>query len=96
MLCRIVTISAIAAGLGACAADTRWFVVEDVCASYGLRTDSPEYRSCQTREGRAGSKYTPAELMTASRAACSSYGIAAYTQQYERCVRNEYAARSEG
>jgi hypothetical protein len=96
MLCRIVVVSAIAAGLGACATETRWFIVEDVCASYGLRTDSPEYRKCQAREGRAGPNYTPEQLMTASRGACSSYGIAAYTQQYERCVRNEYAARAQG
>jgi hypothetical protein len=96
MLGRIVTIGAMAAVVGACATETRTVVAEDVCASYGLRVDSPEYRKCQAREGRAGPGYTPAELMTASRAACSSYGIMAYTQQYERCVRNEYAYHSQG
>jgi hypothetical protein len=96
MLGRIVVIGAMAAIVGACATETRTVVAEDVCAGYGLSIDSPEYRKCQAREGRAGTGHTPAQLMTASRAACSSYGIAAYTQQYERCVRNEYAYRSQG
>ena len=34
--------------------------------------------------------------MTASRSACQSYGIAPYTESFERCVRNEYAYRSQG
>jgi hypothetical protein len=96
MVGRIVAIGALAVGLGACATETRTVVAEDVCAGYGLSIDSPEYRKCQAREGRAGSSYTPTQLMTAARAACSSYGITAYTEQYERCVRNEYAYRSQG
>lgn len=96
MLGRIVAIGAGAMGLIACATETRTIAAEDVCASYGLRINSPEYRKCQAREGRAGPSYTPAQLMTAARAACSSYGITPYTEQYERCVRNEYAYRSQG
>jgi hypothetical protein len=45
----------------------------------------------QTRAVVAGDS-----LMTAARQACSSYGIQPYTEKYERCVRNEYAYRSQG
>jgi hypothetical protein len=100
MVGRIVAIGAMGAAavalLNACSMETRTVVGEDVCASYGLRIDSPEYRKCRAREGRSGAGYTPAQLMTASRQACSSYGIMPYTEQYERCVRNEYAFRSHG
>lgn len=90
----IGTISAAVALPAACTTQTR-VVGEDVCAGYGLKIDSPEYRKCRAREGRSGAGHTPAELMTASRAACASYGIAPYTEQFERCARNEYAYRSQ-
>ena len=67
-----------------------------MCASYGLSVGSSEYRKCRDREGRAGRGYTADQLMTASRSACQSYGIAPYTERFERCVRNEYAYRSQG
>ena len=98
MLGRTVVISALgvaAAMLGACSVETRT-VGEDVCASYGLSIGSSEYRKCRDREGRSGKGYTPEQLMTASRSACQSFGIAAYTENFERCVRDEYAWRSQG
>jgi hypothetical protein len=97
MLGRIVVISAVgaAAMLGACSVETR-AVGEDVCAGYGLSTGSSEYRKCRDREGKSGKGYTPEQLMTASRSACQSYGIMPYTENFERCVRNEYAYRSQG
>jgi hypothetical protein len=98
MVGRIVAISAVgvaAAMLGACSIETRT-AGEDVCASYGLSIGSSEYRKCRDREGRSGKGYTPEQLMTASRSACQSYGIAPYTENFERCVRNEYAYRSQG
>ena len=93
---RIVLIGVTAALLGACSTEVRMVAAEDVCASYGLRVGSSEYRQCRASEGRSGSSDTPAQLMTASRQACSNYGIAPYTERYERCVRNEYAYRSQG
>lgn len=98
MLCRIMVISMVgvaAAMLGACSVETRTVAGEDVCASYGLSIDSSEYRKCRDREGKSGRGYTPEQLMTASRSACQSYGIAPYTEPFERCVRNEYAYRSQ-
>jgi len=100
MLGRIVVISAVVgaatAVLGACSVETRTVAGEDECASYGLSVGSPEYRKCRDREGRSGKGYTPEQLMTGSRAACQAYGIAPYTERFERCVRNEYAYRSQG
>jgi hypothetical protein len=99
MLSRIMVIGAIGAAtavLGACSVETRTVAGVDVCASYGLSVGSPDYRKCRDREGRAGLGYTPEQLMTASRSACQSYGIAPYTEPFERCVRNEYAYRSQG
>jgi hypothetical protein len=98
MLDRIVVIGAAcvaAVMLGACSVETR-SVGEDVCAGYGLSVGSSEYRKCRDREGRSGKGYTPQQLTTASRSACQSYGIAPYTELFERCVRNEYALRSQG
>jgi hypothetical protein len=96
MVGRIVVAGAFLATLGACSVQTRTVAGEDECASYGLSTGSSEYRKCRDREGRAGKGYTPEQLMTASRSACQSYGIASYTEPFERCVRNEYAYRSQG
>ena len=96
MLGRIVVIGAVAALLGACSIENRTMVGEDVCAGYGLKVGSPEYDKCRSREGRAGSGYTQPQLMLASRSACQSYGITPYTESFERCVRNEYAWRSQG
>ena len=95
---RFVGISAlgvVAATLGACAVERR-VAGEDVCAGYGLTIGSSEYRKCRDREGISGKGYTAEQLTTASRLACQSYGIAPYTQVFERCVRNEYAYRSQG
>ncbi len=55
-----------------------------------------EYRRCRKREGRSGRDDTAEQLMTASRSAWQSYGVAPYTERFERCVRNEYASRSQG
>jgi hypothetical protein len=93
---RIVVAGALLAMLGACSVETRTVAGEDECASYGLSVGSPEYRKCRDREGRAGKGYTPEQLTAASRSACQSYGIAPYTERFERCVRNEYAYRSQG
>lgn len=98
MLGRIMMISvagAAAAMLGACSVETR-VVGEDVCAGYGLSIGSSEYRKCRDREGKSGKGHTAEQLMTASRSACQSYGIAPYTENFERCVRHEYAYRSQG
>ena len=98
MLVRIVVISAVgaaAAMLGACSVENR-VVGEDVCAGYGLSIGSSEYRKCRDQEAKYGKGYTPEQRMTASRSACQSYGIAPYTENFERCVRNEYAYRSQG
>jgi hypothetical protein len=38
---------------------------------------------------------TPAQMMSAARSACQAYGIPPYTERFERCVRNEYAARPQ-
>ena len=99
MLGRIVVISAIGAAafmLGACSVETRTSTGEDVCAGYGLSIGSSEYRKCRDREGKSGRGYTAEQIMTASRSACQSYGMAPYTESFERCVRNEYAYRSQG
>ena len=96
MMGRIVVAGALLAILGACSIQTRTVAGEDECASYGLSVGSSEYRKCRDREGRAGRGYTQEQLMTASRSACQSYGIAPYTERFERCVRNEYAYRSQG
>ena len=96
MMGRIVLAGALLAMLGACSVQTRTVAGEDECASYGLSVGSSEYRKCRAREGRAGKGYTSEQLMTASRSACQSYGIAPYTERFERCVRNEYAYRSQG
>ena len=39
---------------------------------------------------------TPAQLMAESRAACDSYGLTRGTATYDRCVRDEFAARRPG
>jgi hypothetical protein len=96
MLGRIVMVGVATTLLGACSIEHRTVAGEDACASYGLRVGSPEYDKCRARGGRAGSAYTSAELMTASRLACQSYGIQPYTESFERCARNEYAWRSQG
>jgi hypothetical protein len=96
MVGRIVVAGAFLATLGACSVQTRTVAGEDECSSYGLSVGSSEYRKCRDREGRAGKGYTPEQLMTASRSACQSYGITPYTEPFERCVRNEYAYRSQG
>ena len=96
MIGRIVMGGALLVILGACSVETRTATGEDLCASYGLSIGSSEHRKCQAREGRAGSGYTPEQLMTASRLACQSYGIAPYTERFERCVRDEHAYRSQG
>ena len=96
MVGRIVVAGALLAMLGACSVETRTVAGEDECAGYGLSVGSPEYRKCRDREGRAGRGYTAEQLMTASRSACQAYGIAPYTERFERCVRNEYAYRSQG
>jgi hypothetical protein len=98
MLGRIVMISALGAAvatLGACSVENR-VVGEDVCAGYGLSIGSSEYRKCRDQEAKSGKGYTAEQRMTASRSACQSYGIAPYTENFERCVRNEYAFRSQG
>ena len=95
---RIVVINAVgaaAAMLGACSVETR-VVGEDVCAGYGLSIGSSEYRKCRDQDAKSGKGYTSEERMTASRSACQSYGIAPYTQNFERCVRNEMAYRAPG
>ena len=89
---RIVVISVVgaaAAMLGACSVERR-VVGEDVCAGYGLSISSSEYRKCRDQEAKSGKGYTPEQRMTAS------YGIAPYTENFERCVRNEYGYRSQG
>ena len=96
MVARIVMAGALAAMLAACSVETRSVAGEVLCASYGLSVGSPLYRKCQAREGRSGSGYAPEQRMTAARSACQSYGIAPYTERFERCVRNEYAYRSQG
>ena len=96
MIGRMVVPGALLAMLGACSVQTRTVAGEDECASYGLSVGSSEYRKCRDREGRAGKGYTSEQFMTASRSACQSYGIAPYTEPFERCVRKEYAYRSQG
>ena len=96
MVGRIIVAGALLAMLGECSVETRTVSGVDECASYGLSVGSSEYRKCRDREGRSGKGYTPEQLMTASRSACQSYGIAPYTENFERCVRNEYAYRSQG
>jgi len=95
MLSRTVMVAVAATLLGACSIEHRTVASEDACASYGLRVGSPEYDKCRQRSGRAGSAYTSADLMTASRLACQSYGMQPYTESFERCARNEYAWRSQ-
>ena len=96
MLGRIMVFGAVAVMLGACSVETRTVAADDPCLSYGLSVGSPEFNKCRAREGRSGSGYSSAQLMTVSRSACQSYGIAPYTERFERCVQNEYAYRQQG
>jgi hypothetical protein len=38
----------------------------------------------------------PAQMLATARSACQAYGIEPYTARFERCVRNELAARAQG
>jgi hypothetical protein len=77
-------------------------VPSDPCASYGFTASSADYASCQARLaeqrrlGRVAAGYSDARIIADSQVACSSYGIARGTAQYDRCVRDEFAARRPG
>jgi hypothetical protein len=97
---RLVLSAVLAAGLGACATETKVVAVEeDACWTYGFRVGSPEYRLCRDREaaarrtGRVRYGYSEAMIAADAQAACQSYGLTPYTDRYDRCVRYEYAAR---
>jgi hypothetical protein len=100
MFNRIVLAALVATGLVACTTETRTVVVEeDTCSTSGFRVGTPEYRLCKERVstarsyGRAGAAYDEARVIAASQAACDSYGLTRYSERYDQCVRDEYAAR---
>jgi hypothetical protein len=100
MFNRTVLAALVVAGLGACTTETRTVVVEeDSCSTYGFRGGTPEYRLCRERMatarhyGRAGAGYDQGRAIADSQAACESYGLTRYSDRYDQCVRDEYAAR---
>jgi hypothetical protein len=101
MPAKVLAIGAAVAFAAGCSTETHTVVVtENVCATYGFSTASPQYRECVAREtaaralGRAQPGYSSARLMLDSQTACQSYGLVPYTDMYERCVRREYAYRT--
>ncbi len=100
MFYRLALAGVVALAMSACATETRTYVVEnDVCADYGFKVSSPEYRLCRDREasarrsGRMSPSYAEARIVADSRAACQSYGLHPYSDAFERCVRYEHDAR---
>jgi hypothetical protein len=97
MVTRTALSALVLASVGACTAETRVVrVEEDACATYGFRVGSPEYHLCRDREAagrRAGVSYSQAAAVADARAACQSYGLTPYSDRYDACVRQEYAAR---
>jgi hypothetical protein len=83
------------AALGACTVENRMVAVDyDACHAYGFRVGTAEYRLCQDREAAARrTGRSQAWLVADARAACESYGLTRYTDRYDQCVRDEYAAR---
>ncbi len=90
----------VAVAAGACAVERRTVVVaDDPCASYGYTAPSADYARCQQRVadqrhyGRAAAGYSEAQIVADSQIACLSYGLPLGTAPYDRCVKNEVAAR---
>jgi hypothetical protein len=100
---RKLLVPGLALATAACAVERKTVVVpSDPCASYGVTASSADYAGCQARLaeqrrlGRAAAGHSDARIIAASQVACSSYGIARGTAQYDRCVRDEFAARRPG
>lgn len=95
-----LVLTLVALSAGACAVEHRTVVVaDDPCTTYGFTASSSDYVRCQQRiadqrrYGRAAAGYSDAQLVADSQAACLSYGLPRGTAQYDRCVKNEVAAR---
>ncbi len=97
---RIALVGLLALGVAGCVTETRTVIAaDDVCATYGFKVSSPEYRLCRDREaearreGRVSPSYAEARIVADAQSACQSYGLHPYSDRYEECVRHEHEAR---
>jgi len=103
LLKHVIVLGLSVLSIGACATEHRTVVVasDDACTRYGFTASSSDYMRCQQliaeqRRIRAVSGYPEAQLMADSQAACMSYGVPRASAQFDRCVRDEFAARRPG
>jgi len=94
----------IALGAGACGTEQRTLVVaaDDACTRYGFTAATVNYVRCQEqvelarRSNRVAVVDGEAQLAAESYAACEGYGVPRGTSQFDRCIRDEFAARRPG
>ena len=98
-----MVLALVALAASACAIETRTVVVADnPCTTYGFTAASADYVRCQQRlaeqrrAGRVAADYGDARIVADSQVACAGYGVPRGTAQFDRCVRDEFAARRPG
>jgi hypothetical protein len=75
---------------------------DEACSRYGFTAASVDYVRCQEqvelarRSSRVAVDDTEAQLVAESDAACEAYGVPRRTSLFDRCMRDEFAARRPG
>jgi hypothetical protein len=104
MVRQAVILALVALGAGACGTEHRTLVVtaDDACARYGFTAATVDYVRCQEqvelvrRSNRVVVVEGEAQLAAEAYAACEGYGVPPGTSQFDRCIRDEFAARRPG
>ena len=104
MIKQILALGFVALAVAACTTEHRTQVVvaEDACTRYGFTASTADYVRCQDqlavqrRVGRVALGYDSARLSADAQAACESYGLPHGSANFDRCVRDEFAARRPG
>lgn len=104
MVKRAMVLALMAFGAGACATEHRTVLAtgDDTCTRYGFTAATVDYVRCQEqvdlarRSNRVAVVETEAQLAFEADAACEAYGISRGTAQFDRCIRDEFAARRPG
>jgi hypothetical protein len=104
MIKQILALGFAAFAAAACTMVHRTEVVaaDDACARYGFTASTADYLHCQDqlaaqrRAGRVAASYDSARLAADAQMACESYGVPRGSANFDRCVKDEFAARRPG
>lgn len=75
---------------------------DDACTRYGFTAATVDYVRCQEQvelarqSNRIVVVETDSQLAVVVDAACEAYGVSRGTARFDRCIRDEFAARRPG